>query len=167
MASDTDSAHSTPSLHGAQSTTHTLAKTAVDAHFSLDSASRDTSPPPFSYGAPPPLYLVTEGCTEAPTATAATPTAPAAAFEDSSVASSSIAVETKAALPPDTKAPSKDLDDGEPPPPYTEGSSPIEGLLYVMAAAGSIITQVSQGGPAPINTAALGGGDENITLDLR
>ncbi|KAF2722714.1 hypothetical protein K431DRAFT_319408 [Polychaeton citri CBS 116435] len=35
-----------------------------------------------------------------------------------------------------------------------------------MAAAGSIITQVQQGGPAPINT-ALGNADENITLDLR
>lgn len=35
-----------------------------------------------------------------------------------------------------------------------------------MAAAGSIITQVQQGGPAPLNT-ALGGSDENITLELR
>ncbi|KAF2209717.1 hypothetical protein CERZMDRAFT_113727 [Cercospora zeae-maydis SCOH1-5] len=39
-----------------------------------------------------------------------------------------------------------------------------------MAAAGgaaSIITQVQQGGPAPINTALGGGSDENITLELR
>lgn len=64
---------------------------------------------------------------------------------------------------------SKDIDDGEPPPPYSEGSSPLESFTYVMASAGgpaSIITQVSQqsGGP-PINT--LGGSDENITLELR
>lgn len=59
---------------------------------------------------------------------------------------------TKAALPTDTKDPassSKDLDDGEPPPPYTEGSSPIPSFTYIMASAGgpaSIITQVGQGG---------------------
>ena len=68
--------------------------------------------------------------------------------------------EVKAALPQDTKgeSSSKGLDDGEPPPPYTEGSSPLEGFQYVMAAAGgaaSIITQVQQGGPPPVNT--LGG----------
>lgn len=48
-------------------------------------------------------------------------------------------------------------DDLEPPPAYSEGSSPILSFTYVMAAAGgasSIITQVQQGGP-PIN--ALGG----------
>jgi hypothetical protein len=68
--------------------------------------------------------------------------------------------ETKAALPRDTKdgAGSKDIDDGEPPPPYSEGSSPINSFTYVMASAGgpsSIITQVSQNTGVPIN--AIGG----------
>lgn len=52
----------------------------------------------------------------------------------------------------------KSSDDGEPPPPYTEGYSPLESFSYVMAAAGgasSIITQVQQTGGPPINT--LGG----------
>jgi ATP-binding cassette subfamily F protein 3 len=92
--------------------------------------------------------------------------------ESSSSAAANAVAETKAALPRDTKdgSSSKDLDDGEPPPPYTEGTSPLESFTYVMASAGgpaSIITQVSQqsAGP-PINT--LGGGsDENITLELR
>ncbi|KAH0558857.1 hypothetical protein GP486_004511 [Trichoglossum hirsutum] len=73
--------------------------------------------------------------------------------------SSAVVAETKAALPPDHKGgPSnKSADEGEPPPPYTEGSSPLNSFTYLMAAAGgatSIITQVQQGGP-PINT--LGG----------
>lgn len=45
------------------------------------------------------------------------------------------------------------LDDGEPPPPYTEGSSPLESFTYIMGATGgpaSIITQVAQGGGAPV-----------------
>lgn len=97
--------------------------------------------------------------------------------------------ETKAALPADTKGESsKSAEDSEPPPPYTEGSSPLDSFTYVMAAAGgpaSIITQVSQGGPAPVNTLAGRtlpgtvsriptkrkisdvGADEHITLDLR
>lgn len=67
--------------------------------------------------------------------------------------------ETKAALPSDTKGePSnKAAEDREPPPPYTEGSSPLDSFTYVMAAAGgaaSIITQVQQGGAQPINTLA-------------
>jgi dipeptidyl-peptidase-3 len=90
-------------------------------------------------------------------------TAPAPSFEEALAedeAESEAERETKAALPPDTKAQSssgKALDDGEPPPPYTEGSSPLDSFTYVMAAAGgaaSIITQVQQTGP-PINT--LGG----------
>ena len=68
--------------------------------------------------------------------------------------------EVKAALPQDTKAgPSgRSGEEPEPPPPYEEGDSPLQGFQYVMAAAGgaaSIITQVQQGGPAPVNT--LGG----------
>ncbi|KAF2869752.1 P-loop containing nucleoside triphosphate hydrolase protein [Massariosphaeria phaeospora] len=99
--------------------------------------------------------------------------APAPPFTESSSSAAAAAVaETKAALPRDTKhsSSSKDLDDGEPPPPYSEGSSPLDSFTYVMASAGgpaSIITQVSQhsGGGPPINT--LGGSDENITLELR
>jgi G patch domain-containing protein 1 len=72
--------------------------------------------------------------------------------------SSDTVAETKAALPPDTKGePSKKDEDCEPPPAYSEGSSPLESFTYLMATAGgpaSIITQVQQGGP-PIN--ALGG----------
>ncbi|MCJ1394825.1 hypothetical protein MMC18_007705 [Xylographa bjoerkii] len=98
--------------------------------------------------------------------------APALPFESPSPFLSAAEVEVKAALPRDTKgeASSKGLDDGEPPPPYTEGSSPLDGFTYVMAAAGgaaSIITQVQQGAPAPVNTLGDVGGDEHITLDLR
>jgi hypothetical protein len=67
-----------------------------------------------------------------------------------------VVAETKAALPKDTKGKSsKEDDESEPPPAYSEGSSPLESFTYVMAAAGgaaSIITQVQQGGPPPINT---------------
>ncbi|KAK8166961.1 P-loop containing nucleoside triphosphate hydrolase protein [Phyllosticta citrichinensis] len=133
-------------------------------------------PPPFSslYFPPdansdegPNKSTVTEGLNEAPPAFA-----PAPPFEEPSSSAAATAVaETKAALPHDTKdgSSSKDIDDGEPPPPYSEGSSPLESFQYIMATAGgpaSIITQVSQGGGPPIN--ALGGGsDENITLELR
>ena len=66
--------------------------------------------------------------------------------------------QTKAALPRDNKGESCKKDDEEPPPAYTEGSSPLRSFGYLMAAAGgvaSILTQVQQGGPPPINT--LGG----------
>lgn len=70
-----------------------------------------------------------------------------------------VEAETKAALPRDTKGESSKKDeDSEPPPAYSEGSSPLESFTYLMAAAGgaaSIITQVQQGGAPPINT--LGG----------
>lgn len=146
------------------------------------SSSATESPPPFSshnfpsryFPAPSPedpySTLVTESeASHSLTALASPPSGPAPPFEESETATpttpgaleaaaSSVLVDTKAALPRDTKdrQGSKDLDDGEPPPPYTEGSSPLDGFTYVMAAAGSIITQVQQGGPAPINT-ALGG----------
>lgn len=89
--------------------------------------------------------------------------APAPSFEETLAedqAESKAAAATKAALPRDTKpeASGKSVDDGEPPPPYTEGSSPLDSFTYVMAAAGgaaSIITQVQQTGGPPIN--ALGG----------
>nr|OQO22707.1 hypothetical protein B0A51_10817 [Rachicladosporium sp. CCFEE 5018] len=147
------------------------------------------SPPPFSAHNFPSRYFPTPSdsdpyralvtaCQDSQslTALAGPPAGPAPPFEETEQSSpssafavgegpaSSVVADTKAALPRDTK--DRQLDDGEPPPPYTEGSSPLDGFTYVMASAGSIITQVQQGGPAPLNT-ALGGSDENITLDLR
>ena len=179
--SNGDSVHTTPTP-SLRSHTPVPGKTDVDSHFRLEehtgapredepSSAGAESPPPFSshnfpsryFPAPSPAdpyrALVTECATESLTAYA--PCGPAPPFEEafSASAASSVVADTKAALPRDTKGDgqgSKDLDDGEPPPPYTEGSSPLEGFTYVMAAAGSIITQVQQGGPAPINT-ALGG----------
>ncbi|PPJ56220.1 hypothetical protein CBER1_09382 [Cercospora berteroae] len=177
-----------------------LFKLDVDSHLHLDSAhdhheqerslepssaQAAESPPPFSsHGfpaqyfpepSPEEPYPLTTACAAAGlTATAPAGPAPPFPFEgtEGHAAASTVVADTKAALPRDTKdgRSSKDLDDGEPPPPYTEGSSPLEGFTYVMAAAGgaaSIITQVQQGGPAPINTALGGGSDENITLELR
>ncbi|EXJ83925.1 dipeptidyl-peptidase III [Capronia coronata CBS 617.96] len=100
--------------------------------------------------------------------------APAPSFEEALAADeaeSKAEAETKAALPQDTKAESsKAIDDGEPPPPYTEGSSPLDSFTFVMAAAGgaaSIITQVQQTPGPPINTLGEAAADEHITLDLR
>lgn len=140
----------------------------------LTTAGESPYPPPFSslYFPPetsndPNKAVVTGNACESLPAFA-----PAPPFTESSSSAAAAAVaETKAALPRDTKdgSSSKDIDDGEPPPPYSEGSSPLDSFTYVMATAGgpaSIITQVSQGGGPPINT--LGGGsDENITLELR
>ncbi|KAB8339189.1 hypothetical protein FH972_022124 [Carpinus fangiana] len=96
----------------------------------------------------------------------------AAAASAAAAAAAAAESETKAALPRDTKdsAAARDVDDGEPPPPYTEGSSPLDSFTYVMAAAGgptSIITQVQQGGAQPLNALGNVGSDENITLELR
>nr|OQO23717.1 hypothetical protein B0A51_10925 [Rachicladosporium sp. CCFEE 5018] len=151
------------------------------------------SPPPFSAHNFPSRYCPTPSASDpyraivtacqdlqSVTALAPPPGGPAPPFEESGHSSpssafavgegpaSSVVADTKAALPRDTKyrQAGKELDDGEPPPPYTEGSSPLNGFTYVMASAGSIITQVQQGGPALPNT-ALGGSDENITLDMR
>ncbi|RDW71898.1 hypothetical protein BP5796_07932 [Coleophoma crateriformis] len=88
-----------------------------------------------------------------------------------SASSSDVVADTKAALPQDTKGESSKKDEEvEPPPAYSEGSSPLESFTYLMAAAGgaaSIITQVQQSGPPPINTLGDVGADENITMDLR
>lgn len=65
------------------------------------------------------------------------------------------------------------MEEKEPPPPYSEGPSPLGSFTYIMAAAGgpaSIITQVSPGGPSPPregNAFSDVGPDENINLDLR
>ncbi|KAI5203681.1 hypothetical protein E4T39_04044 [Aureobasidium subglaciale] len=125
-------------------------------------------PPPFSSHNFPSLYFP-------PQEAAAPPPPPDFEQGPSSSTSSptpfpSVVEETKAALPRDTKPRSdKAPDDSEPPPPYTEGTSPLDGFTYLMAQAGgaaSIITQVSQGGPAPINT-FHSASDEHINIDLR
>lgn len=145
----------------------------IDA--ALSSPSESPYPPPFSS-----LYFPSRDADDQrnkacdPQQDESPPAFAAAAppfTESSSSAAAAAAAATKAALPRDHKdgSSSKDIDDGEPPPPYSEGDSPLESFTYVMASAGgpaSIITQVSQtsAGP-PINT--LGGSDENITLELR
>ena len=142
----------------------------------LSSAGPSPYPPPFSSLYFPPSDAAEDAnkaCSTASPSESPPAFVPAPPFTESSssAAAATAVAETKAALPRDTKdgAGSKDIDDGEPPPPYSEGSSPLDSFTYVMASAGgpaSIITQVSQssGGP-PINT--LGGSDENITLELR
>ncbi|KAL9131240.1 MAG: hypothetical protein Q9217_000782 [Psora testacea] len=78
--------------------------------------------------------------------------------ELTSIGPSTAEAETKAALPADNKGESsKSAEEAEPPPPYTEVSSPLDSFTYVMAAAGgaaSIITQVRQAAPPPVNTLA-------------
>ncbi|KAK2796855.1 hypothetical protein FQN51_008945 [Onygenales sp. PD_10] len=136
-------------------------------------------PPPFSslYSAPDAeLDRIKASVTES-AASCLPAFAPAPPFDEPSPAFSPppappVVADTKAALSRDKKGESsgKGLDDGEPPPPYTEGSSPLESFTYVMAAAGgaaSIITQVQQTGGPPLNTLGDIGGDEHITLDLR
>ena len=155
------------------------------------SAPPSPRPPPFSS-----LYTSTAEAVEAyktavtEAGSASVPAYAPVALESPfpSTSSQDVVAETKAALPQDTKGESSKKDeDNEPPPAYSEGSSPLESFTYLMAAAGgaaSIITQVQQGGAPPINT--LGGmdrmgrvlqtranvmldvgADENITMDLR
>lgn len=105
-----------------------------------------------------PYKAVVEDTSEA-AASASASAAPAYAPADSQVApessnSASAALrlqdETKRALPRDSKGSTKD-EESEPPPAYSEGSSPLDSFTYLMAAAGgaaSIITQVQQGGPS-------------------
>lgn len=167
-----------PRISGDSDTSHASFPDTAPASINavLTTAGESPYPPPFSS-----LYFPSADAVEArnkdceapedesPPAFASAP--PFTESSSSSAVAAAAAAATKAALPRDTKdaSSSKDLDDGEPPPPYSEGSSPLESFTYVMASAGgpaSIITQVSQssGGP-PINT--LGGSDENITLELR
>lgn len=141
------------------------------------SASTLTSPrpPPFSS-----LYFPSETeldhYTTAVTEAVILPslaTAPAPSFEEALAedeAERQAAVQKKASLAKDSKGESsgKGLDDGEPPPPYTEGSSPLDSFTYVMAAAGgaaSIITQVQQTGGPPINTLGAGEFCSGVRLD--
>ncbi|KAI2794330.1 putative dipeptidyl peptidase 3 [Penicillium oxalicum] len=141
------------------------------------SSSACISPPPFSS-----LFAATDSThpefTESSASAQALALAQTSLVEDSisSVPSSAVVADTKASFSePKKDGLGKNTDDGEPPPPYTEGYSPLQSFTYVMAAAGgasSIITQVQQTGGPPVNTlGGLGetdiGGDEHITLDLR
>ena len=140
-----------------------------ESHYSnCASASSSNSPsqepPPFSSLYFPPGAANTERAKSCVTGPDFSPLPAALAPAPSSegpACTSTVEAEVKAALPQDTKgeSSSKGVEDGEPPPPYTEGSSPLEGFAYVMAGTGggaaSILTQVQQGGPAPVNT--LGG----------
>ncbi|KAK8098542.1 phosphatase activator [Apiospora kogelbergensis] len=110
----------------------------------------------------------------APRATSsAVPPQDFASSAQASAAYQDVVAETKRSLPQDNKPESsrqKSDDPNEPPPAYTEGYSPLLSFTYLMAAAGgasSIITQVQQGGPGPINTIGDVGADETITMDLR
>ncbi|KAH6842912.1 hypothetical protein B0I37DRAFT_436846 [Chaetomium sp. MPI-CAGE-AT-0009] len=123
-----------------------------------------------------PYKAVVEDTSEA-VASASASAAPAYAPADHQVApessnSASAALrlqdETKRALPRDNKGGTKD-EESEPPPAYSEGSSPLDSFTYLMAAAGgaaSIITQVQQGGPS-LNPLGDVPGDETILMDLR
>lgn len=123
------------------------------------STSTSSRPPPFFSLFPTqsnqPKLLVTEP------SPITLPTFTEVAQLDSVIGISPAEAEVKAALSQDTKpesSTSKSQEESEPPPPYTEGSSPLDGFSFTMAAVGgpaSIITQVQQGGPAPVNT--LGG----------
>lgn len=114
-----------------------------------------SAPPPFSSLYFPPATRSRQLPVEA---SITEPPPPAFTPVSSAAAATSVEAETKAALPADNKGESsKSAEDEEAPPPYTEGSSPLDSFTYVMAAAGgaaSIITQVQQGGPAPVNTLA-------------
>ncbi|KAL2067257.1 hypothetical protein VTL71DRAFT_1681 [Oculimacula yallundae] len=141
-------------------------------------SGRSPRPPPFSS-----LYTSTAevveayktAVTEAGASTSVPAYSPATACESLQASTSQhvdVVAQTKSCLPQDTKGESsKKDDDTEPPPAYSEGLSPLESFTYIsMAAAGgaaSILTQVQQGGPPPINTLGDVGADENITMDLR
>ncbi|KAI2021278.1 hypothetical protein LOZ39_003990 [Ophidiomyces ophidiicola] len=143
---------------------------------SRSDAPPSPGPPPFSslYFSPEPgpKDTVTESPVPGVLAFASTASREERPASHSLATTSSVIADTKAALSKDTRGESsgKSRDDAEPPPPYTEGSSPLLSFSYVMAAAGgaaSIITQVQQTGGPPLNTLGDVGGDENITLDLR
>lgn len=130
-------------------------------HLPSSQSLPSTAPPPFSSLYSPPASNtdrfkadITEPETGPPPAFV-----PAPIQEQVQLAPLALEEETKAALAPDTKgeSSSKGSEEAEPPPPYSEGSSPLESFTYVMATAGgpaSIITQVPQGIPTPGNTLA-------------
>lgn len=112
------------------------------------------APPPFSS-----LYFPPQTSSDQLPASIAEPPPPAfSPVSPTAAGATSVEAETKAALPADNKSgSSRSAEDEEAPPPYTEGSSPLDSFTYVMAAAGgaaSIITQVQQGNSAPVNTLA-------------
>lgn len=130
------------------------------------SNSPSPRPPPFSSLYFPPAPEPSKVIVTEPDPSCVPSLAPSVPLDSPFVLSAAEA-EVKAALPRDTKGETlgRSADEAEPPPPYTEGSSPLEGFTYTMAAAGgaaSIITQVQQGGPAPVNT--LGGMCSNLSL---
>ncbi|KAL8666575.1 MAG: hypothetical protein Q9202_001373 [Teloschistes flavicans] len=141
------------------------------------SALPSNPPPPFSALYFPPLHPATYAgpSTVESDSCPPPPFAPSISGASPSQAPSAFERETKAAFACETKgeSPTKSSEEKEPPPPYTEGSSPLGSFTYVMAAAGgpaSIITQVPQGGP-PLppggHSFADVGAEENINLDLR
>ncbi|KAK7976557.1 chloramphenicol resistance protein [Apiospora arundinis] len=140
----------------------------ADDHFeSLPSNEKSPAPStahPASAAAPAYAPRATSSAVPPQDSTSSAPAS--AAYQD-------VVAETKRSLPPDNKPESsgqKSDDPNEPPPAYTEGYSPLLSFTYLMAAAGgasSIITQVQQGGPGPINTIGDVGADETITMDLR
>lgn len=153
--------------------------TSTDEQVITSKADRARSPPPQyptsepsgsipSSPRPPPFSSLYTTSAESGSSPAYAPVAPDLHQPS---ASRDVVADTKAALPQDTKGESSRKDeDNEPPPAYSEGSSPLESFTYLMAAAGgaaSIITQVQQTGPPPINTLGDVGADENITMDLR
>lgn len=137
------------------------------------SSAANSPPPAFSSLYFPPTSTVdrVEATVTEPDTSPPPAFSPAPALEASSASRArNVEAETKAALPRDHKgeSSSKGAEEGEPPPPYTEGSSPIESFTYVMAAAGgtaSIITQVPQGGGAPGPGTTLAGKDIVNRLD--
>lgn len=118
------------------------------------SALPSLSPPSFSS-----LFLPSPNAPDRIKATGAEPDSPVEAAEAAYNSGTSVEAETKAALPSDNKEGSsnKGAEEGEPPPPYTEVSSPLDSFTYLMAATGgaaSIITQVQQSSVPPVNSLA-------------
>lgn len=125
------------------------------------SSSAYSSPPPFSSLSFPSAPFPHRSKVTEPESTSLPALGPPPPVDEPSQLepSSPIVAETKASLSRDKEGESSGKSpDDEPPPPYTEGSSPLHSFTYVMAAAGgasSIITQVQPAGGPPINT--LGG----------
>ncbi|KAI4188628.1 MAG: hypothetical protein L6R41_002006 [Letrouitia leprolyta] len=135
-----------------------------DDHTSLDQNTTSGPAPSLSFTsssvAPPPFSALYYSPEESPDHIK-----PAVAEPDSCPPPPFVPVQSTNPTPPtlsisknnphgDTKAESsgQSAEEKEPPPPYSEGPSPLGSFTYMMAAAGgpaSIITQVSPGGPSP------------------